>query len=82
MHMRTPLLKPAPALPTYLAYNTGQALLFSLISAVSSIYAITVAQLTPLQLVLVGTMLEASIFLFEIPTGVVADLVKIGRAHV
>ena len=76
MHIRIPLLKPASALPTYLAYNTGQALLYSLISAVSSIYAITVAQLTPLQLVLVGTMLEASIFVFEIPTGVVADLVS------
>jgi DHA3 family tetracycline resistance protein-like MFS transporter len=50
--------------------------LYSLISAVSSIYAITVAQLTPLQLVLVGTILEASIFVFEIPTGVVADLVS------
>lgn len=32
------------------------------------------AGLTPLQLVLVGTTLEAAIFIFEIPTGVVADV--------
>jgi DHA3 family tetracycline resistance protein-like MFS transporter len=30
--------------------------------------------LTPLQLVLVGTTLELSVFIFEIPTGVVADV--------
>jgi MFS family permease len=29
--------------------------------------------MSPLQLVLVGTVMEAAIFLFEIPTGVVAD---------
>ncbi len=32
------------------------------------------AELTPLQLVLVGTTLEAAVFIFEIPTGVVADV--------
>lgn len=41
---------------------------------VSSIYFVQKAHLTPLQLVLTGTMLEISIFLFEIPTGVVADV--------
>jgi DHA3 family tetracycline resistance protein-like MFS transporter len=39
-----------------------------------SLYEATVAGLTPLQLVLVGTALEISVFLFEIPTGVVADV--------
>jgi len=33
-----------------------------------------VVGLDPLQMVLVGTVLEASVFLFEIPTGIVADL--------
>ena len=32
------------------------------------------AGLAPYQLVLVGTAVELSIFLFEIPTGVVADV--------
>lgn len=36
----------------------------------------TVLELDPLQMVLVGTALESSIFLFEIPTGVVADTIS------
>ena len=39
----------------------------------SAIYHIRLAQLDPLELVLIGTVLELSVFLFEIPTGVVAD---------
>lgn len=40
----------------------------------TSLYEATVAGLTPLQLVLVGTTLEVSVFLFEVPTGIVADV--------
>ena len=40
----------------------------------SSLYEVTVAGLTPLQLVLIGTTLELSTFLFEVPTGIVADV--------
>ena len=46
---------------------------FALIMAAYALYYITVAHLDALQLVLVGTALEASYFLFEIPTGVLAD---------
>lgn len=49
------------------------ALLLNMIFIASSIYQVTIAHLDPLQLVLVGTMLEASVFLFEVPTGIVAD---------
>ena len=38
------------------------------------IYRVQVAGLDPLQLVLLGTVLEGIIFLFEIPTGIVADV--------
>lgn len=38
------------------------------------VYRVEVAGLDALQLVLLGTALEVSIFLFEIPTGVVADV--------
>ena len=38
-----------------------------------TVYYVTAVKMDPLQLVLVGTVLEASYFLFEIPTGVVAD---------
>lgn len=58
----------------YLILEFSAALLFSLIFTVSQLYFVTTVQLSPLQLVLVGTILEATVFLFEIPTGVVADL--------
>jgi len=38
------------------------------------VYQLEVVGLNPLQLVLLGTVMEISIFLFEIPTGIVADL--------
>ncbi|MGB3904766.1 MAG: hypothetical protein WBB22_07565 [Anaerolineae bacterium] len=38
------------------------------------LYQLTVVQLNPLQFVLVGTTLDATIFLFEVPTGVLADV--------
>lgn len=38
------------------------------------VYRVEVAGLDALQLVLLGTALEVSIFLFEVPTGVVADM--------
>jgi DHA3 family tetracycline resistance protein-like MFS transporter len=38
------------------------------------VYHITVVRLNPLQLVLVGTILEGTVFLCEIPTGALADV--------
>ncbi len=58
----------------YLILEFGASLLFSLIFTVSQLYYVTIAQLAPLQLVLTGTILEATVFLFEIPTGVLADV--------
>ena len=52
----------------------GACAVYRCIFTASSIYQVTVAGLTPLQLVLVGTTLELSVFIFEIPTGVVADV--------
>lgn len=50
------------------------ALLFSVIVTVNLVYQATVVGLNPLQLVLVGTLLEIVSFLFEVPTGIVADV--------
>jgi MFS transporter, DHA3 family, tetracycline resistance protein len=47
---------------------------FWMIFTVNTLYYIQVAHLDALQLVLVGTVLEGSIFLFEVPTGLVADI--------
>ncbi len=46
----------------------------SVIWTAMMLYQINVVGLTPLQLVLIGTTMEATIFLFEIPTGIVADV--------
>jgi MFS family permease len=43
---------------------------------VVAVYLVRVAKLDPLELVLVGTVMEAAVFLCEVPTGVVADLVS------
>jgi MFS transporter, DHA3 family, tetracycline resistance protein len=40
---------------------------------VMSVYLVSELHLSPLQLVLMGTAMEAAVFVFEIPTGVVAD---------
>jgi DHA3 family tetracycline resistance protein-like MFS transporter len=58
----------------YLGYTGAQAFLFSMIFAVNMIYMVSTASLNPLQLVLVGTVLEGAVFVFEIPTGIVADV--------
>jgi len=55
---------------TSLVFSLGTSTVFTL----DMVYQVKVAGLDALQLVLVGTVLEATCFLFEIPTGVVADL--------
>ena len=60
--------------PIYLILEIGQAICFSLFFTVQLIYQVTVIGLDPLQMVLVGTVLEVTCFVFEVPTGVVADV--------
>lgn len=58
----------------YIAMRFADGLLFYIYATMSMVYQATVVGLNPLQLVLVGTVLETSYFLAEIPTGVVADV--------
>jgi len=62
------------SLDVYIKLRFFSALFFSAIITVNLVYQATVVGLNPLQLVLVGTLLETVCFVFEIPTGVVADL--------
>ena len=57
----------------YLFIEFTASMLFSMMFVVISLYEATVAGLSPFQLVLVGTTLEISAFVFEVPTGIVAD---------
>lgn len=58
----------------YLIIMGMQSLAFTIAFTVNMVYQVTQVGLNPLQLVLVGTSLEITAFLFEIPTGVVADV--------
>jgi len=74
-HWQARLMRKRPSpFAVYIALQGLSSLLFSLIFTVNLLYHVTVANLTPLQLVLVGTTLETTVFLFEIPTGVLADV--------
>jgi DHA3 family tetracycline resistance protein-like MFS transporter len=66
--------RPARAQPVYYLLCGGTSFLLVLAFTLSQVYYVTVVGLSPLQMVLVGTVLEATCFLFEIPTGIVADL--------
>ena len=58
----------------YIAFHLIASLCFGLVFTVNTLFYATTVHLDPLQLILVGTVLELSIFLFEIPTGIVADV--------
>ena len=58
----------------YLFIEFTASAFFSMMFVVTSLYEATVAGLTPVQLILVGTALEVSAFVFEVPTGIVADV--------
>jgi len=57
----------------YFTLSFSMGCLFALIFTLNSVYHVITVGLNPLQLVLVGTALEIAIFVFEVPTGVVAD---------
>jgi DHA3 family tetracycline resistance protein-like MFS transporter len=63
-------MRPLPATTVFY----GREFLLSMPTwVVMSVYLVQELHLSPLQLVLMGTAMEAAVFLFEIPTGVVAD---------
>lgn len=58
----------------YIFIQFSASVFFAMMFTVTSLYEATVAGLTPVQLILVGTTLEISAFVFEVPTGIVADV--------
>jgi DHA3 family tetracycline resistance protein-like MFS transporter len=63
-------MKRLPATAVYYALNFGLHLPTWVVMAV---YLVRDLHFSPLQLVLMGTAMEAAVFLFEVPTGIVAD---------
>jgi DHA3 family tetracycline resistance protein-like MFS transporter len=62
-----------PARTVYYASEFWISLAFAVAFTVSAVYFVQGVGMNPLQLVLVGTLMELAVFLFEVPTGVVAD---------
>lgn len=62
------------AYAVFLIYSAGFALFSSVVWTVNLVYQVERVGLSPFQIVLIGTALELSYFLFEVPTGIVADV--------
>ena len=67
-------LRKADAYKLYLVLSGIQSFAMTMVFTVNLVYQVKQVGLNPLQLVLVGTCLELTAFLMEIPTGVVADV--------
>lgn len=75
-HPSSQLPAPRPrwdALRVYLLLSGGYTFCFDLVVTVNLVYHVQTVGLNPLQVVLVGTLLEITCLLLEVPTGVVAD---------
>lgn len=69
------VIKPkADAYRLFLFFTAVQAFALTTVFTINLVYQVAQIGLNPLQLVLIGTTLELTAFLMEIPTGVVADV--------
>ncbi len=57
----------------YLVMRAGASLFFSVLATTNLVYQVEVAHFDPLRLLLVGTVLELTCFVFQVPTGLLAD---------
>lgn len=62
------------AYAVYLVLSGAGAFFFTLFSFISALYRVQTAGFSPLELLLLGAALEGSVLLFEVPTGIVADV--------
>ena len=68
--------RPLPPYPVYLFLQAGSSGCYLLVTTVAAVYGVKQAHLGALQLLLVGTTLEATCLVFQLPTGVIADAVS------
>ena len=62
-----------PADTVWYGYEAAASFLWAMVFTVTAYYFVTEVGMSPLELVLVGTVMELSVFVFEVPTGIVAD---------
>jgi DHA3 family tetracycline resistance protein-like MFS transporter len=58
----------------YLLIAAGSAFFVAILDPIVAVYYVQVVGLSPIELVLLGTIVEGTSFLFQVPTGVVADV--------
>ncbi len=58
----------------YLLLSGASSLCYSMLLTVELVYLIQVVGFNPLQLVLIGTLRQSASFLFQVPTGILADM--------
>src|SRR5262249_44712821 len=68
--------RPLPPYRVYLFLQAVSSGFYLLVMTVAAVYGVEQAHLNALQLLLVGTTLEATCLIFQLPTGVVADAVS------
>ena len=64
------------AATAYAIYCAGDGFLFRLAFTVYSVFVVITLGLDPFRLLLLGTILEGTYLIFEVPTGIVADTVS------
>ncbi|MFC4410790.1 MFS transporter [Chungangia koreensis] len=57
----------------YYLVTSSRSFIIQMVFTLNAIYYVSNAGLNPLELVLIGTIMEVSVLLFEMPTGLVAD---------
>ena len=75
MPRTVPYRRPS-AVPVYVGLLFAESLASMLTFTVTNLYFVTELGMSPFALVLCGTAMELAIFVFEVPTGIVADLVS------
>ena len=68
--------RPVSPYPLYLVLECGMSFLLAITYTTVVVYWVVSGHLDPLQLLLLGTTLELTYFLLQLPTGVLADLVS------
>ncbi|HEY9294244.1 MAG TPA: MFS transporter [Microlunatus sp.] len=66
--------RPVSARTAYLWFQGSWSLLNTIAFTLLLVYQVQTAHLTPFELIITGTVMEATCFLAEVPTGIVADL--------
>jgi DHA3 family tetracycline resistance protein-like MFS transporter len=61
------------AATVWYVYEAAASFFWALVFTVTAYYFVTEVGMSPLELVLVGTVMELTVFCFEVPTGIVAD---------